>query len=204
MPTLTVVPPDGDVAEEDGRPGASGTRDLAVLAWPEDAAEAERLRKEGVPRLLLVPHEQEAPQDVDHLAEWVRVPAEEREVAARVVALLRRAEAFSVRPHVDEHGRIAFRDRWSALSPTEARIAAVLCDRYCDVVSTDELRTLASPDDGRGRGPSPAAFRVHLHRLRQRIAGVGLEVVSVRNEGVILQPRPENARHAPPHTPFPA
>jgi DNA-binding response OmpR family regulator len=172
-----------------------------VLAWPEDAAEAERLRREGVPRLLLVPHAEPPPQDVDHLAEWVRVPAEEREVAARVVALLRRAEAFSVRPHVDEHGRISFRERWSALSPTEARIAAVLCDRYTDVVSTQELRSLAAPHDGRGRGPSPAAFRVHLHRLRQRIAGLGLEVVSVRNEGVVLQPR---SADAPPHTSFSA
>jgi len=181
------VPPHCDDAGPPPRtPEVAPAHDLAVLEWPEDAAEAERLGREGVPRLLLVPHEEPPPQDVDSLTEWVRVPAEEREVAARVVALMRRARSSSILPCVDDHARISYRDRWTALSPTEARIAAVLCERYGEVVTTEELRSLASPP--RGRAPSPAAFRVHLHRLRQRIASLGLEVVSVRNEGAVLQP----------------
>jgi DNA-binding response OmpR family regulator len=178
-------------------PSRPPVRDLAVLTWPEEAAQAERLRREGVPRLLLVARDADPPQDVDHLTEWVRVPAEEQEVAARVVALMRRAETFSLRPRVDDHGRITHRDRWAALSPTETRIAAVLCDHFCEVVTTQELRSRAWPPGDEVRAPSSGALRVHLHRFRQRVAVLGLEVVSVRNEGVILQPGTEPARLGP-------
>ncbi|HVM66751.1 MAG TPA: helix-turn-helix domain-containing protein [Acidimicrobiales bacterium] len=149
-----------------------------------------------LPRLLLVPAGAAPPQDVDHLTEWVRHPASEHEVAARVVALVRRAGAFLVRPHVDEHGRISYRDRWSALSPIESRIAGVLCDRFCQLVDASQLRASAWPPHHSVDPPTPTAFRVHLHRLRQRVADLGLEVVTVRNEGVVLQPAPP-ARDAP-------
>ena len=161
-----------------------------MLGWPGEAGEAERLRRCGVPRLLLVPPGAAPPQDVDHLTEWVRVPASEHEVAARVVALVRRAGTFAVRPNVDEHGRISYRGRWSALSPIESRIAGVLAERFCEVVDAGQLRSSAWPPSGPVQPPSPAALRVHLHRLRQRVLDLGLEVVTVRNEGVVLQPGP--------------
>jgi hypothetical protein len=178
-------------------PSRPPARDLAVLAWPDESAEEERLRREGVPRLLLVAAGAPPPQDVDHLAEWVRVPAPEHEVAARVVALMRRAETFSLRPRVDEYGRITHRDRWAALSPIEARLAAVMCERFCEVVTARDLRVSAWPPSERAQPPSAPALRVHLHRFRHRVAGLGLEVVSVRNEGVILQPSTERDHHPP-------
>jgi hypothetical protein len=164
--------------------------DVAVLMWPAEAPEAETLRQQAVPRLLLVPAGAAPPQDVDHLTEWVRHPASEHEVAARVVALVRRAGTFLVRPHVDEHGRISYRDRWSALSPIESKIAGALCDRFCQIVDASQLRASAWPPHHPVDPPTPTAFRVHLHRLRQRVADLGLEVVTVRNEGVVLQPGP--------------
>ena len=113
---LALSPRPDEGVPDAGSASPAPSHDLAVLSWPKDAAEAERLRREGVPRLLLVPREERPPHDVDHLAEWVRVPAEEREVAARVVALLRRAGSFAVRPHMDDHGRISYGGRWAPMN----------------------------------------------------------------------------------------
>jgi hypothetical protein len=162
--------------------------DVAVLVWPHEAHEVDRLRTRGVPRLLLVPSGSAPPHDVDHLTEWVRVPASAHEVAARVVALVRRAGSLTGRPHVDEHGRITYGDRWAALSPIESRIAGVLSERFCQIVGAEQLRASGWPP-AHPEGPTTAtALRVHLHRLRHRVADLGLEVVTVRNEGVVLQP----------------
>jgi hypothetical protein len=166
--------------------------DVAVLAWPQQAAELERLRLLRVPRLLLVPAEGDPPSDSDPLVDWVRMPASAQDIAARVIGLLRRAtdddDATEDVPGVDAHGRLVFGTRWAALSPTEARLARVLCDRYREVVSEPELLRHGWEE---GAPPRPNALRVHLTRLRHRIAGLGIEVVSVRNQGVILQPRRE-------------
>src|SRR5665213_3676361 len=107
-----------------------------ALAWPEQADEDERFRRLRIPRLLLVAADVDPPRDIDYLLDWVRIPASEHEVAARVVALIRRAEDDEVaeveRPVVDRHGRFVYRDRWAALSPTEARLATVLCERFME------------------------------------------------------------------------
>ena len=176
--------------------------DVVVLAWPEQAAEAERLRGMGVPRLLLVSADGDPPRGIDHLADWVRVPATEQEVAARVVALMRRAADPSLaegeKPTVDQHGRIVYRECWSALSPTETRLAKLLSDRFLEVVTEAELRECAWPSDTTIDIPKPNALRVHLHRMRQRVGVLGLEVVSVRGEGVVLQPSADpGARMSP-------
>ena len=173
--------------------------DVVVLAWPEQADEARRLGALRTPRLLLVPPGVEPPRDPDDLLEWVCIPASEHEVAARVVALIRRAEhdagsgrraAVVDRPVVDRHGRCVYRHRWAALSPSEARLATVLCERYMEVVPDAELVDRWRPDEGAVDARKPVALRVQLTRLRQRVADLGLEVVSVRSQGVILQPCP--------------
>jgi len=177
-------------------PAPAGTdraaaHDVVVLAWPEQAAEVDRLRDLRVPRLLLVAADAEPPRGMDRLADWVRVPASETDVAARVVALMRRvgelADPAGQRPSVDGHGRIVFRDRWAALSPIETRLAKVLCDRFSEVVSERELRDHAWPLGG-AMAPKPNALRVHLHRLRQRLGVLDLQIVSVRGQGVVLEP----------------
>ena len=172
--------------------------DVVVLAWPQQAAEFERLKPLRVPRLLLVPAGIDPPGDTDYLVDWVRVPASAQDIAARVVALMRRAEGAAQEvvdtPSVDRHGRCVYRDRWTALSPTEARLARVLCDRFTEVVPEADLvrHGWQLADGGAETGVAPPranALRVHLTRLRQRISELGLEVVSIRNQGVVLQPR---------------
>lgn len=163
--------------------------ELAVLSWPEDTAEVVRLGRLGVPRLLLVPADADPPPVADPLLDWVRVPADERDVASRAIALVRRAaRQREGGPTVDTYNRLLFAGSWVGLSPIEARVALALCERYTEVVGDEQLLERAWPDDPDATARA-AALRVHLTRLRQRIAPLGLEVRALRAQGMILQPK---------------
>jgi DNA-binding response OmpR family regulator len=160
--------------------------DVAVLHWPAQAQEAEVLAADGRPRLLLVAADADPPVVPDPLCEWVRLPADERDVAARILSLTRRLAPAPERPRVDPTGRLLFGKAWVALSPTEARLAAVLAENYETVVPESELGRRGWPAGTWGAN----ALRVHLTRLRQRLAPLGLEVRAVRTQGFILQASP--------------
>ena len=167
--------------------------ELAVLSWPIDAGEVSRLGRLGIPRLVLVPPDIDPPPDTDPLLDWVRTPADEREVASRAVALVRRAASDrGESPRVDAHDRLLHGGVWVGLSPIEARLARALCERYTEVVGDDHLLKRAWPEET-DNGGRAAALRVHLTRLRQRIAPLGLEIRALRSQGMILQPRPRLA-----------
>jgi DNA-binding response OmpR family regulator len=161
--------------------------DVAVLHWPAQADEAEALAALGHPRLLLVATDADPPISEDSLCEWVRLPAEERDVAARVLVLARRLGPVAPQPpSVDANDRLLFGDAWVALSPIEARLASALAENFEAVVPHAELGRRGWPSGSWGSG----ALRVHLTRLRQRLAPLGLEVRAVRLQGFILQPVP--------------
>ncbi len=61
--------------------------DVTLLRWPEEEGRRTRISREGAPRLLLVPDGEEPPAVGDCLEDWIRVPADEEEVRARVDAL---------------------------------------------------------------------------------------------------------------------
>jgi DNA-binding response OmpR family regulator len=96
-----------------------------------------------------------------------------------------RAERLA--PQVDGSDRLLYRNRWVGLSPTEARLAKVLVENFGQVVHESDLAQRGWPDD---EWPG-ASLRVHLTRLRQKLARIGLEIPSVRRHGVVLQPGPE-------------
>lgn len=170
-------------------PPRAQTAELAVLNWPDDASEVARLGELGIPRLLLVPADCDPPPVTGRLLDWVRVPADEREVASRAIALVRRAATERERePMVDEHNRLLFGGAWVGLSPIEARLALALCERYTEVVGDEQLLERAWPAET-DTGTRGAALRVHLTRLRQRIAPLGLEIRALRSQGMILQPK---------------
>jgi two-component system OmpR family response regulator len=164
--------------------------DVAVVHWPEEQNEVERLADLGVPRLLLVAPTADPPEPGDVLQDWVRLPGDERDVRARLLGLRRRAAELDVAPVVDSHGRLVFRRSWVQLSPIEERLACTLIRALEDVVPEETLL--------RGGWPaghaSSNALRVHLHRLRRRIKPLGLEIRGVRSEGWVLQRAPEPNR----------
>jgi DNA-binding response OmpR family regulator len=166
-------------AEPEARP------DIVVLRWPSEQADRERLAAERRPRLLLVAPEADPPDGRDCLEDWVRLPADDRDVAARLRALEVRSARHQPMPETDERGRLTFHGDWVALSPIEERIVAALAGRFGEVVSRDELLAAGWPDEH----PSDAALRVHLTRLRKEISCLGLEIATVRGFGHVMQER---------------
>jgi len=161
--------------------------DIVVLRWPAEQANRERLANEGRPRLLLVAPETAPPDACDCLEDWIRLPADDRDVAARLRALEVRAARHQQQPETDERGRLTFNGDWVALSPIEERIVALLARHFGEVVSREELLAAGWPDEH----PSDAALRVHLTRLRKEIAPLGLEIATVRGFGHVMQERAE-------------
>jgi len=157
--------------------------DIVVLRWPAEKANRDRLAADGRPRLLLVSPEAEPPDGRDCLEDWVRLPADDRDVAARLRALEVRAARHEQRPETDARGRLTFNGTWVALSPIEERIVAALAGHFGEVVSRDELLAAGWPNEQ----PSDAALRVHLTRLRKEIAPLGLEIATVRGFGHVMQ-----------------
>ena len=70
-----------------------------------------------------------------------------------------------------------------ALSPIEEQLSAALLEHYGEVVPDDDLLARAWPS---GDG-NPATLRVQVMRLRRRIAGLGLEIRTIRAKGHLLQ-----------------
>ena len=157
--------------------------DIVVLRWPAEQANRERLAAERRPRLLLVAPDADPPDGRDCLEDWVRLPADDRDVAARLRALEVRAARHQQQPETDERGRLRFNGDWVALSPIEERLVGALSARFGEVVSRTELLTAGWPDEN----PSDAALRVHLTRLRKEIAPLGLEIATVRGFGHVMQ-----------------
>jgi DNA-binding response OmpR family regulator len=157
--------------------------DVVLVRWPEETEHLADLRGLGVPRLLLVGPDSEPPDAIDPLEDWVRLPAEDRDVRARVATLEARASAGGARPELDDDGLLRFRDRWVSLSPVERLLATALVDRFGAVVGRDSLSKQAWPDGA----PTRNALDVHILRLRRRIAELGLEIRTVRSRGYLLQ-----------------
>jgi hypothetical protein len=157
--------------------------DVVLVRWPEEAARLQYLRERGAPRLLLVAESLAAPASIDPLEDWIRLPAAEDDLRARVTTLAARAGQAVAKASVDDDGLLRYRGRWVTLSPVERALAAALIDRFGAVVGRDTLVRRAWP----GGSPTRNALDVHMLRLRRRIAGLGLEVRTVRARGYLLQ-----------------
>jgi DNA-binding response OmpR family regulator len=158
--------------------------DVVVLRWPDERDQLPRLADGRVPRLLLVEPGADPPLADDVLEDWIRLPSEDRDIRARLLTLRRRAGDVLSGPTVDSHCRLIYRDKWASLSPIEVRLATALVEDFRLIVTEKALLGRGWPDGP----PSSNALRVHLHRLRQRIRPLGLELKAIRSQGWVLQP----------------
>lgn len=169
--------------------------EVVLLRWPSESGRRERLSLNRVPRLLLLEDGSDPPDPADCLEDWVRVPAGERDVQARVAALSVRASdhapALSV-PVLDDDGVLRYSGAWVSLPPVESRVTRALLDRFGAVVSRDALGRAGWPDGPPGRN----ALDVHVLRLRRRLHAVGLAIRTVRSRGYLLEPAPAAATAA--------
>ncbi len=154
------------------------------MRWPIEQARRKELATAGRPRLLLLEDGASPPAEADDLEDWIRVPASEADLRARVDGLRRRVEA-QVQPSLalDDDGVLRFGDRWVSLPPVEARLTAALLDRYGAVVSRDALAQAGWPAGAPGRN----ALDVHMLRLRRRLTPLALAIRTVRSRGYLLE-----------------
>ncbi len=170
-----------------------------MLRWPEEESRRSRISLAGEPRLLLVPDGQEPPPVVDCLEDWIRVPAAENEVRARVDALAVRSQVHHTTdghngsngdpppgPLLDDFGVLRVNGAWVALPPLEARLAEALLERLGAVTSRELLIRAGWPTGAPGRN----ALDVHVLRLRRRLTPVGLAIRTVRSRGYLMEPAP--------------
>lgn len=157
--------------------------DVVLIRWPDEATRREEAKAAGLPRLLFVAPGVAAPDVVDVLEDWVRLPAADDDVRARVRSLEARAATRRL-PRVDDDGLLRVGDHWVPLSPVESRLADALVEKAGAVVGRDVLARRAWP----GQVPTRNALDVHMLRLRRRIRPLGLEIRTVRSRGYVLEP----------------
>ena len=162
-----------------------------MLRWPEEEGRRARISQAGAPRLLLVPEGEDPPPVADCLEDWIRVPAAEEEVRARVDALGVRSQAHTANGHngdrapvIDDFGVLRLNGSWVALPPLEARLAEAMLERIGAVTSRELLVRAGWPTGTPGRN----ALDVHVLRLRRRLQPVGLAIRTVRSRGYLMEP----------------
>lgn len=157
--------------------------DVELVEWPRGEVRRHQLAATGLPRLLLVAPGALVPTCDDVLEDWVRVPANDDELASRLTALRNRARMLPARvPRIDDDGVVRFANKWVALPPVEARIMTALVTRFGTVVQRAHLAEAGWPDGAPGRN----ALDVHVLRLRRRIDSVGLSIRTIRSRGYLL------------------
>lgn len=161
--------------------------DVVLLRWPLEHQRRDALAAEGRLRLLLVEEGAEAPVSDDLSEDWIRVPADEADVRARIEGLTRRQLVLQpARPELDPDGVLRFGDGWVPLPPVEARLMSALLDRFGAVVSREQLSRAGWPKGSPGRN----ALDVHVLRLRRRIGPLALAIKTVRSRGYLLEHDP--------------
>lgn len=158
------------------------------MRWPVEFQRRDRLAGEKRARLLLVEDGAEPPAGEDPLEDWIRVPAPDLDVQARVATLTARARAAAA-PRLDVDGVLRFGSLWVSLPPVEARLTRAMLERFGAVVSRESLSRAGWPDGAPGRN----ALDVHVLRLRRRLAPVHLAIRTVRSRGYLLEPQPAQA-----------
>jgi DNA-binding response OmpR family regulator len=157
--------------------------DVVLLRWPVEAQRRARAADQSRPRLLLVEDGAEPPVGEDPLEDWIRVPAPDIDVQARMATLSARARAMAA-PQLDADGVLRFGSLWVSLPPVEARLTRALLERFGAVVSRESLSRAGWPDGAPGRN----ALDVHVLRLRRRLAPLRLAIRTVRSRGYLLEP----------------
>jgi len=175
--------PDGPTLPSTGI-HAEGT-EIELVWWPAEAGRRAQLAAHQIPRLLVVDQGSSTPENSDCLEDWIRLPAPQSDLQARLDALAaRRRVHLGGIPHIDGDDVVRFGAGCAALPPIEARLAGTLIARFGAVVGRDTLYRSMWP-----KAPPAAhnALNVHVLRLRRRLAPLGLAIRTVRSRGYVME-----------------
>jgi hypothetical protein len=149
-----------------------------LVHWPPEHQRRALLAEAGIPRLLLVAPGSAVPADLAEDEDWVRLPAVERDVAARLANLEHRfREAIRL-----DGGTLHSGSRRADLSDVEAKVVATLLGAGGELVPRAALAAVLGLD------PTTSRRRLHdtVHRLRRRLHPLGLDVFVVPRRGYAL------------------
>ena len=133
--------------------------------------------------MFVVADGEAAPDDLDPLEDWVAASARAEEIEARTAALARVVEGAEGTPIVDDDDLLRYRGRWVALGAIEARMARLLVERIGAVVRRAELEAAAWG----AVPPRSNTTDAMVHRFRSHAASLGLQLMTVRRRGWLLQ-----------------
>jgi hypothetical protein len=160
---------------------------VEMLRWPEQQQQLEDLVLRGVPRLLLVAPGSPAPACTSCLEDWVRLPADDADLRARVGSLVAHSNVHA-RPTIDEFGILRRNGAFAIVPPGEHAIAQLLIADFGAVVRDEILERHVATDSNSPR----TMLRTSL---RKRLAPLGLTVSCVRKIGYMMH---EDKRADPP------
>jgi hypothetical protein len=158
------------------------TVEVPVARWPEGAAARERHAQAGSPCLLVVGATERAPTRWTELEDWVRETAPRAEFVTRAVTVARRADRLQ-RPRLDHTRVVRFRGRSVVVPESQARLVALLVERFGETVGDAEIRALF---DVGGISTHDEAVKTALRRLKDTLAPLGLHLARVRAAGYLL------------------
>ena len=182
MATAPVVTMDAAICVQPFRFDPEMTVEVPVVRWPSGTAVRERLARAGTPCLLVVAPTERAPARWSDIEDWVRESAPRAEFVTRAVTVARRADLLQ-RPRLDHARVVRFRDRSVVVPETQARLVALLVERFGETVADAEIRALS---DVGGVSSHNEAVKTALRRLKDTLAPLGLHLARVRAAGYLL------------------
>jgi hypothetical protein len=159
---------------------------VELLHWPREGERRALLAARGIPCLVLVAADAELPASIGPTEDWVRLPADARDVGARAQALCRRlSRAGAQQPRVGD-GAVVHAGARATLSAAETTALQMLLAAGGRMVSRSELEAAIWPS---GR-PSRRSLDSLMYGLRRRVAAVNIHVVAARGYGFVVDAGP--------------
>jgi DNA-binding response OmpR family regulator len=157
---------------------------VELLHWPRDAKLRAVLARASIARLLMVEAGIDPPDDLGIDEDWVRLPADERELATRAERLRRISTKLDTETPLLDDNRVLHRGGPTVvLSRSEATLVRILLESTGTIVPRETLVRALWPDDD---APGPRAVDAIVYRLRRRLAGMHLCIRSARSRGFVI------------------
>jgi DNA-binding response OmpR family regulator len=153
---------------------------VELVHWPREAARRAELGERSVPRMLLVA-EGTPPPEVDELEDWLRVPADERDLVLRAERLCH-LTTTSVVTTADTPLSVPAQELPILLSPAQSSLVSRLSQDYERIVTRADLELAVW---GAARASSCAIASL-IARCRRSLAPFGLTIAAVRGRGYTL------------------
>lgn len=109
-----------------GVPPPPGPVPVELVRWPAEADRRQALAAGGVPRLLLVERGSTSPPRLDDDEDWIRLPADERDVWARLDRLAVHHARRLRRPRLSDEGVLDYAGRRAVVGVQCAPLLALL------------------------------------------------------------------------------